>query len=191
MRVLVTGGAGYIGSHAVRELRDAGHDVRVLDDLSHGHREALPADVTLLAADLADAAALRRGLAGTEAVVHFAGRISVGESVRDPAAYYRTNVGKGLALLDAMAAAGVRRIVFSSTCAVYGTPVHVPIDEDHPQAPISPYGATKLAFERNHALFQILDLLFGRWLGGAGLRLGRGCLILRPNGRRRDQEDRK
>jgi len=148
VRVLVTGGAGYIGSHAVRELRDAGHDVRVLDDLSHGHREALPADVTLLAADLADAAALRRGLAGMEAVVHFAGRISVGESVRDPAAYYRTNVGKGLVLLEAMAAADVPRIVFSSTCAVYGTPVRVPIDEDHPQAPISPYGATKLAFER-------------------------------------------
>jgi UDP-glucose-4-epimerase GalE len=148
VKVLVTGGAGYIGSHAVRELRDAGHAVTVLDDLSYGHGEAVPHDVPLIDADLADAAALRRGLEGADAVIHFAGLLSVAESVRDPASYYRVNVVKGLALLDAMNAAGVRRIVFSSTCAVYGVPVRVPIDEDHPQDPINSYGATKRAFER-------------------------------------------
>jgi UDP-glucose-4-epimerase GalE len=146
--VLVTGGAGYIGSHAVRELREAGHQVAVLDDLSHGHRQAVPADVPLVDGDLADAEALRRALEGTDAVIHFAGLLSVAESVGDPASYYRTNVVKGLALLDGMTAAGVRRMVFSSTCAVYGLPVRVPIDEDHPQDPINPYGATKRAFER-------------------------------------------
>jgi UDP-glucose-4-epimerase GalE len=148
VKVLVTGGAGYIGSHAVRELRDAGHAVTVLDDLSYGHREAVPRDVPLIDADLADRGALRRGLEGADAVIHFAGLLSVAESVRDPASYYRVNVVKGLALLDAMTAAGVRRIVFSSTCAVYGVPVRVPIDEDHPQDPINSYGATKRAFER-------------------------------------------
>jgi UDP-arabinose 4-epimerase len=148
VKVLVTGGAGYIGSHAVRELREAGHAVTVLDDLSHGHREAVPRDVPLIDADLADAAALRRGLEGADAVIHFAGLLSVAESVRDPASYYRANVVKGLALLDALIAAGVRRIVFSSTCAVYGVPVRVPIDEGHPQDPINAYGATKQAFER-------------------------------------------
>jgi UDP-glucose-4-epimerase GalE len=153
VKVLVTGGAGYIGSHAVRELRDAGHDVAVLDDLSYGHREAVPRGVTLVEADLADAAALRRALEGASAVIHFAGLVSVGDSVRDPASYYRVNVAKGLALLDAMAAAGVRRLVFSSTCAVYGVPLRLPLDEDHPQDPISPYGATKRAFERALADF--------------------------------------
>jgi UDP-glucose-4-epimerase GalE len=148
VKVLVTGGAGYIGSHAVRELREAGHAVAVLDDLSHGHRQAVPPDVPLIDADLADAPALRRGLEGADAVIHFAGLLSVAESVRDPASYYRVNVVKGLVLLDAMMAAGVRSIVFSSTCAVYGVPVRVPIDEGHPQDPINAYGATKRAFER-------------------------------------------
>jgi UDP-glucose 4-epimerase len=148
MKVLVTGGAGYIGSHAVRELRDAGHDIAVLDDLSRGHRKSVPPEVPLVRGDLGDAASLARALAGTDAVIHFAGLLSVADSVADPASYYRTNVVKGLALLEAMEAAGVRDIVFSSTCAVYGIPVRVPIDEDHAKDPISPYGATKLAFER-------------------------------------------
>jgi UDP-glucose 4-epimerase len=148
VKVLVTGGAGYIGSHAVRELRDAGHDVAVLDDLSRGHRQAVPPEVPLVRGDLGDAASLARALTGTDAVMHFAGLLSVADSVADPASYYRTNVVKGLALLEAMQAAGVRDIVFSSTCAVYGIPVRVPIDEDHPKDPINPYGATKLAFER-------------------------------------------
>ena len=148
MKVLVTGGAGYIGSHAVRELRDAGHDIAVLDDLSRGHRKAVPPEVPLVRGDLGDAASLAHALAGADAVIHFAGLLSVADSVADPASYYRTNVVKGLALLEAMEAAGVRDIVFSSTCAVYGIPVRVPIDEDHPKDPINPYGATKLAFER-------------------------------------------
>ena len=148
MKVLVTGGAGYIGSHAVRELRDAGHDVAVLDDLSHGHREAVPEGVPLVAADLADPEALARALEDADAVIHFAGLLSVAASVHDPGSYYRVNVGKGVALLEAMKAAGVGRIVFSSTCAVYGIPLRVPIDEDHPLDPINPYGATKRAFER-------------------------------------------
>jgi UDP-glucose-4-epimerase GalE len=148
VKVLVTGGAGYIGSHAVRELRDAGHELAVLDDLSRGHRKSVPPEVPLVRGDLGDAASLARALVGTDAVIHFAGLLSVADSVADPASYYRTNVVKGLALLDAMQAAGVRDIVFSSTCAVYGIPVRVPIDEDHPKDPINPYGATKLAFER-------------------------------------------
>jgi len=147
VKVLVTGGAGYIGSHAVRELRDAGHAVTVLDDLSAGRRAAVPRDVTLMEGDLADPGTLSRALEGAEAVVHFAGLISVGESTRRPLRYHQHNTGKGLALLGAMEERGVRRLIFSSTCATYGMPVRVPIDEDHPQAPINPYGRTKLAFE--------------------------------------------
>jgi UDP-glucose 4-epimerase len=148
VRLLITGGAGYIGSHAVREFRDAGHEVAVLDDLSKGHRAAVPRDVPFVNADLADPDGLRQALVGAEAVVHFAGVLSVGESVRLPARYYQINVVKGLALLDAMVASGVRKIIFSSTCATYGMPVRVPMDETHPQDPINPYGASKRAFER-------------------------------------------
>jgi UDP-glucose-4-epimerase GalE len=171
VNVLVTGGAGYVGSHAVRELRDAGHTVRVLDDLSKGHRAALPADVTLVAADLADAAALERALEGAEAVLHFAGLLSVAESVADPGAYYGTNVAKGLALVAAMGRAGVRRLIFSSTCAVYGMPVRVPMDEQHPRDPINPYGATKGAFERalqDHAAAGLLRVIALRYFNAAG-----------------------
>ena len=148
MKVLVTGGAGYIGSHAVRELKDAGHDVAVLDDLSRGHRGSVPPEVPLVRGDLGDAGSLSRALDGVDAVLHFAGLLSVADSVADPVSYYRTNVVKGVALLEAMHAAGVRKLVFSSTCAVYGMPVRVPMDEEHPREPINPYGATKLAFER-------------------------------------------
>jgi len=148
VKVLVTGGAGYIGSHAVRELKDAGHDVAVLDDLSRGHRGSVPPEVPLVRGDLGDAGSLARALDGVDAVLHFAGLLSVADSVADPVSYYRTNVVKGVALLEAMYAAGVRKLVFSSTCAVYGMPVRVPMDEEHPREPINPYGATKLAFER-------------------------------------------
>jgi UDP-glucose-4-epimerase GalE len=148
LKALVAGGAGYVGSHVVRELRDAGHRVTVLDDLSQGHRAALPQDVGFVEADLADAAALARALEGAEVVLHFAARLSVGESVARPDLYYGTNLGKGLALLAGMRAAGVGKIVFSSTCATYGMPVRVPMDEGHPQDPVNPYGSTKLAFER-------------------------------------------
>jgi len=148
VKVLVTGGAGYIGSHAVRELKDAGHDVAVLDDLSRGHRGSVPPEVPLVRGDLGDAGSLARALDAVDAVLHFAGLLSVADSVADPVSYYRTNVVKGVALLEAMHAAGVRKLVFSSTCAVYGMPVRVPMDEEHPREPINPYGATKLAFER-------------------------------------------
>jgi UDP-glucose 4-epimerase len=148
VKVLVTGGAGYIGSHAVRDLRDAGHDITVLDDLSRGHRGSVPPEVPLVRGDLGDAASLARALDGADAVIHFAGVLSVPESVADPLTYYRINVVKGVALLEAMEAAGVRDLVFSSTCATYGVPTRVPIDEDQPQEPINPYGASKLAFER-------------------------------------------
>jgi UDP-glucose-4-epimerase GalE len=171
MRLVVTGGAGYIGSHAVRELRDAGHDVVVLDDLSKGHRAAVPAGVELVRGDLGDPAALDEALARADAVMHFAGLLSVGESVRKPAPYYRTNVSKGIALLEAMERAGVRRIIFSSTCAVYGHPVRVPMDEGHPKDPINPYGATKLAFERalvDHAAAGALRAVALRYFNAAG-----------------------
>ena len=165
MKVLVTGGAGYIGSHAVRELRDSGHEVTVLDNLSAGHRQAVPAGVTPVEGDLGDAAVLRRALAGTEAVLHFAGLLSVGQSVGDPASYYDVNVVKGLALLNAMREQGIARIVFSSTCATYGVPVRVPMNEDHPKDPINPYGASKLTFER-----ALLDYARAGWLRAVALR---------------------
>jgi UDP-glucose 4-epimerase len=148
MRVLITGGAGYIGSHAVREFREAGHEVVVLDDLSEGHRAAVPPGVTLVAGDLADPEAQKKALEGVETVVHFAGLLNVGESVREPLKYWTVNVAKGVSLVNAMVAAGVRKLIFSSTCATYGSPVRVPMDESHPQEPINPYGASKLAFER-------------------------------------------
>lgn len=171
MKVLVTGGAGYIGSHAVRELVEAGHDVTVLDDLSRGHRAAVHRAARLVEGDLGEAAVLDKALAGAGGVVHFAGLLSVADSVSDPAAYYRTNVVKGLALLDAMARAEVPLIVFSSSCATYGMPVRSPMAEDHPQQPINPYGATKLAFERalaDHAATGRLRAVALRYFNAAG-----------------------
>jgi UDP-glucose 4-epimerase len=148
VRVLVTGGAGFIGSHTVRELVEAGHEPRVLDDLSRGHRGAVPAGVPLVQADLGTEEEVLRALDGVECVVHFAGLLSVAESVRDPLAYHRTNVAKGIALLSCAVRAGVRRLIFSSSCAVYGVPETVPIDEGTPTNAISPYGASKAGFER-------------------------------------------
>jgi UDP-glucose-4-epimerase GalE len=170
VRVLITGGAGYIGSHAVREFLDAGHQVTVLDDLSKGHRVAVPQGVPLVEGDLGDAQALRRALNGCGAVIHFAGLLSVAESMRLPGDYYRTNLAKGLALLAAMQEAGVGRIIFSSTCATYGMPVRVPMDESHPQNPINPYGGSKLAFERallDHARVGLRSLAL-RYFNAAG-----------------------
>ena len=171
MKVLVTGGAGYIGSHAVRELLDAGHTVVVLDDLSRGHAAAVPEGVPLVEGDLGDASALEEALAGVDTVMHFAGLLSVAESVADPAPYYRTNVAKGLELLAGMRAAGVGRMVFSSTCATYGIPQRVPIEEGDPQDPISPYGATKRAFERaltDHARAERVRAVVLRYFNAAG-----------------------
>src|SRR3954447_16913717 len=148
MRILVTGGAGDIGSHTVRALLARGHDVRVYDSLVYGHRPAVPAD-RLIAGDLRDADLLDHALLihRIEAVVHFAAFAYVGESVTDPGKYYQNNVAHTLTLFERMRRHGVNRLVFSSTCATYGTPDKVPITEDTPQRPINPYGRTKLVVE--------------------------------------------
>ena len=149
MRVLVTGGAGFIGSHAVRLLTRAGHDAWVYDNLEIGHRSAVPQD-RLIVGDLLDRARLKTTLEQLqiEAVMHFAAFALVGESMADPARYYRNNVAGSLSLLEAMHAAGVTRIVFSSTTATYGAPQQMPITEAMPQQPINPYGFTKLVVEQ-------------------------------------------
>ncbi len=148
MKVLVTGGAGYVGSHAVKQLVAAGHDVLVLDNMVYGHKGAVEAG-RLLVGDLSDRPMVEKLLTDNqiEAVMHFAAYAFVGESVTDPAKYYQNNIVGTLSLLDAMRATGVKKLVFSSTCATYGTPQVVPIPEDHPQAPINPYGFTKLVIE--------------------------------------------
>jgi UDP-glucose-4-epimerase GalE len=145
----VTGGAGYIGSHTVKALRAAGRRVVVYDNLSAGHREAVPG-VPLIEGDIGDVPAVRRALrdSAASAVVHFAAWLSVGDSVRDPMGYYRNNVVGTLGTLEAMAAEGCRTFVFSSTCAVYGEPTETPLRETHPTAPINAYGQTKLAVEQ-------------------------------------------
>jgi len=152
MNVLVVGGAGYVGSLCGAHLRAAGDDVVVLDDLTAGHREACPGP--LIEGDVRDralvAGVLREGR--FDAVLHFAARAVVGDSMAHPAETFSVNVGGTLALLDAMSSAGVRCLVFSSSCAVYGEPRNVPITEDHPFAPVSPYGESKAVAER------ILDL---------------------------------
>ena len=149
--MLVTGGAGYIGSHAAKALRAAGYRVTIYDNLSAGHRWAA-LGAPLIEGDIRDTDAVRRALrdTGASAVMHFAAWLNVGDSVADPAGYYRNNVAGTLATLEAMAAEQCHRFVFSSTCAVYGEPVETPISETHPTAPINAYGQTKLAIE--HAL---------------------------------------
>jgi UDP-glucose 4-epimerase len=150
VKLLVTGGAGYIGSVTSRLLLDAGHEVVVLDDLGTGFRTAVAPDATFVPADIADAATVVTRDAGFDAVLHFAGLIAAGESMVKPELYWRANVVGSLALLDAVRAAGVPKFVFSSTAAVYGNPVELPIAEAAVTAPTSTYGATKLAFD--HAL---------------------------------------
>jgi UDP-glucose-4-epimerase GalE len=147
--VLVTGGAGYIGSHAAKALHAAGYRVTVYDNLSAGHRWAA-LGAPLIEGDIADVDAVRRALrdTGASAVMHFAAWLNVSDSVTDPAGYYRNNVVGTLATLEAMAAESCLRFVFSSTCAVYGEPVETPISETHPTAPINAYGQTKLAIEQ-------------------------------------------
>ena len=149
MRVLVTGGAGYVGSVSVERLLEAGHEVVVLDDLSTGHRESVPGVASLDVGSYGDAATIARLFerAQVDAILHCAARSLVGESVREPSRYYRDNVGGGIVLLEAARQAGVGRLVFSSTAAVYGEPAVTPIPEDAPLAPINPYGETKRTFE--------------------------------------------
>ncbi|MBN2583901.1 MAG: UDP-glucose 4-epimerase GalE [Planctomycetes bacterium] len=149
MNVFVAGGAGYIGSHTVRLLMEAGHDVTVYDNLSEGHAAAVPAEM-LVRGDLADLGAVTAAMKAKrfDAAMHFAAHCYVGESVTEPQKYYVNNVTNALNLLRAMREADVGKIVFSSTAATYGNPIETPITETHPQNPINPYGRTKLMFEQ-------------------------------------------
>ena len=150
MAVLVTGGAGYIGSVMVDELQDRGERVVVIDELSRGHRDAVAEGVPFYEGVVGDGELVRRVCRDhdVEECVHFAALAYVGESVTDPKLYFENNVAEGLGLLDGLLAAGVGRFVFSSTCATYGEPVRVPIDESHPQSPVNPYGWSKLFMEK-------------------------------------------
>ncbi len=140
------GGAGYIGSHAARALRRSGYEVILYDNLSTGHRR-LAQGFELVAGDIADEAKLRSVLARVDAVMHFAAHAYVGESVENPRKYFRNNVEAALSLLNATLDAGIRRFVFSSTCAVYGVPAQIPITEENPRQPVNPYGTSKLFCE--------------------------------------------
>lgn len=148
MRILVVGGAGYIGSHMVKRLLEADHSVVILDSLVNGHRDAVMGGEFVLG-DLHDTVLLNRLFSSQafDAVMHFASFIQVGESVKDPGKYYRNNVSCTLNLLDAMVAHGEKKIIFSSTAAIFGEPCYTPIDEKHPKNPINPYGRSKLFFE--------------------------------------------
>lgn len=150
MRIFVTGGAGYIGSVCSELLLDEGHEVTIFDNLIEGHLRAVDPRAQFIRGDLADRAQIEAALsrARPDAVMHFAAYALVPESMRDPSKYFRNNVSNGLNLLDAMVAAGVRRIIFSSTCALFGPPERVPIDETAPTRPINPYGESKLVFEK-------------------------------------------
>jgi len=166
MRVLVTGGAGYVGSHAAKLLAEKGHDVLIVDNLAEGHRAAV-GKLPLVVADTLDGPRMTTLMQQhrTDAVMHFAAFAYVGVSVTEPAKYYHNNIVGTLSLLDAMRAAGVNRIVFSSSCATYGIPTKVPISEDHRQDPINPYGFTKLAIER-----ALADYAHAYGVGYAALR---------------------
>lgn len=156
MNVFVTGGAGYIGSICVEEMLDAGHRVTVYDNLSEGHRQAVDPRAQFVQADLSDGSQLQDALqaARADAIAHFSGSALVGESMTDPAKYFRNNVANGLKLLDAAVAAGVKKFVFSSTCATYGFPERVPVTEDAGQQPVNPYGESKLMFEKILSWYQ-------------------------------------
>ena len=149
MEIFVVGGAGYIGSICVELLLDEGHDVIVFDNLTEGHRLAVDERAVFIGGDLSRREEITRALNETrpEAVMHFAANALVGESMQNPSKYFRNNVCSGINLLDAMLEAGVSRFVFSSTCAIFGPPERVPIDETLPQRPINPYGESKLMFE--------------------------------------------
>jgi len=150
MKIFVTGGAGYIGSICVEELLNAGHRVTVFDNLTEGHKSAIDPRANFVQGDLSHPPSVTEALSqsGAEAVMHFAANALVGESMTNPAKYFRNNVTGGLHLLEAMAACDVKKIVISSTCATFGTPERVPIDETLPQRPINPYGESKLMFEQ-------------------------------------------
>jgi UDP-glucose 4-epimerase len=179
MAVLVTGGAGFIGSHMVARLLDARRDVVVVDDLSSGHREVVPPDVPFVAANVADRAAMTTVLQQhhVDAIVHFAARIQVGESVTAPRLYWTGNVAATAYLLECALDAGVRSFILSSTAAVYGTPERVPIVESDPTRPINPYGETKLTIERMLASYRhAYGLRYAalRYFNAAGADASRG-----------------
>ena len=176
MNILVTGGAGYVGSHCVRALCDEGHRITVYDNLCRGHREAVDERAVLVEADLADKDTLNKTLAdnGFDAVMHFAAFAEVGESVDKPLLYYHNNVANTITLLEAMREHNIRNLVFSSTCATYGLPPAVPITEKMPQQPISPYGRSKLAIEwvlRDCATAWGLGAVALRYFNAAGASL--------------------
>ncbi|MFC4010599.1 UDP-glucose 4-epimerase GalE [Nonomuraea purpurea] len=162
MRLLVTGGAGYVGSVVAAQLVEAGHEVTVLDDLSTGHEDAVPEGARFVKANITEAS---DALDGMDAVLHFAAKSLVGESVAEPGLYWASNLGATLALLDAMRDKGVGRIVFSSTAATYGEPERSPIEEGDPTRPTNPYGATKLAVDTTLSAFARM-----RGLGAVSLR---------------------
>lgn len=177
-KVLVTGGCGYIGSHANKLLAESGYDTVTLDNLVYGHREFAKWG-KFVELDLSDRAGLEELLAAEkfDAVMHFAGYAYVGESVSDPAKYYRNNLAATLSLLEASRAAGVDKFIFSSSCATYGLPQSIPMDEDHPQAPINPYGWSKLMVERILADFSSaygLRSVCLRYFNAAGAAPGAG-----------------
>ncbi|MGB8013690.1 MAG: UDP-glucose 4-epimerase GalE [Terriglobales bacterium] len=173
MKVLVTGGAGYIGSVVAAELLQAGHRVVVFDNLCRGHRQAVPENAELVVGDLADRGGLDQLFRshGFEGVLHFAAFIEAGESMKDPATFFRNNTANALNLLEAMLAAGVKRFVFSSTAALYGNPERTPIEEDDALRPTNAYGESKLLVERMLAWFhQIHGLRYAslRYFNAAG-----------------------
>ena len=173
MAVLVTGGAGYIGSQMVHDLVDAGERVVVLDNLSTGHRRAIPEGVPLIVGETGDQALVTRLLRehSVATIIHFAASIVVPDSVRDPLGYYRNNTANSRALIETAVKGGVRRFIFSSTAAVYGNPAQVPIREDDPVAPMSPYGSSKLMTEimlRDAGIAHGLDYVILRYFNVAG-----------------------
>src|SRR6266446_2156792 len=150
MKILVVGGAGYIGSVCAELLLERGHGVTIFDNLSEGHRRALDPRAAFVEGDLVDRQLIEKTLSKQQpdAVMHFAANALVGESMQNPSKYFRNNIANGLNLLDAMISAGVEKIIFSSTCAIFGPPDRVPIDETMTPRPINPYGESKLAFEK-------------------------------------------
>ena len=150
MKILVVGGAGYIGSVCAELLLDQGHSVSIFDNLSEGHRSAIDPRAQFVEGDLQDRQSIEKALAKQkpDAVMHFAANALVGESMQNPSKYFRNNIAHGLNLLDAMVGVGVEKIIFSSTCAIFGPPERVPINETMPKQPINPYGESKLAFEK-------------------------------------------
>jgi UDP-glucose 4-epimerase len=204
VRILVTGGAGYIGSVCVEDLLNRGHNVTVFDNLTEGHRKAVDGRAKFVEGDLADQSAVSDliRMEGPEAVMHFAANALVGESMQNPYKYFYNNVSCGLNLLHAMVENGVRRFVFSSTCATYGIPETVPIDELAPQKPVNPYGESKLIFEKILRWFdQIHGVTFAslRYFNAAGATEAFGedhrvethlipCVLQVPLGKRKHAE---